>query len=78
MNSRHGDSGRICGPMHLERAAVAMNWWKLTFTALHLRGRSRYYLVVGSSSTKWWLRGWSRRWALLNVLRFGWSVTATL
>lgn len=21
MNSRHGDSGRICGPMHLERAA---------------------------------------------------------
>lgn len=26
MNSRHGDSGRICGPMHLETAAVAMNW----------------------------------------------------
>lgn len=31
MNSRHGDSGRICGPMHLDRAAVAMNWRKLTF-----------------------------------------------
>lgn len=33
MKSRHGDSGRICGPMHLARAAVAMNWRKLTFAA---------------------------------------------
>lgn len=33
MKSRHGDSGRICGPMHLDRAAVAMNWRKLTFAA---------------------------------------------